>query len=193
MQASQRANELAPPADDGTVLKECFTDGQLLDSRRQPWTHANGGVRLDDLTDGMSVLMAKAGSAALSKASVHARLPGREAWAGFAFDVVGPHDYSIAGLWRGKDGVELAIHRYANGKWLVVSRRLVPMDAWRLDGWFGIEIEAKATGVTLKAAGNTLIVERARLAPQAARFGLVAGNSTESAMTLELRAFAVTK
>ena len=102
-----RANPLTThPAyivdDDGTVLKEWFTDGQLLDSRRKPWVHAHGGVRLDELTDGMSVLMAKAGSAALGKASVHARLPGPEAWAGFAFDVVGPHDYSVAGLWRGR-------------------------------------------------------------------------------------------
>ena len=67
------------------------------------------------------------------------------------------------------------------------------MDGWRLDGWFGIEIEAKPTGTTMQAAGTSMTVERARLAPQSARFGLVAGNSTESAMTLELRAFAVPK
>ena len=190
-QASKRANELAPPQDDGTVLKAWFTAGQLLDSRTQPWTHANGGVRLDDFADGMSVLMAKVGSPALSKASVHARLPALGTWAGFAFDVAGPHDYAIAAVWRHQDGVELAVQRYAGGKWLAVSRRKVPMDAWRLDGWFGIEIEAKPTGVTLKAAGNEVVVERARLAPATPRFGLCAGSQSEERVAIELRAFAV--
>lgn len=190
-QASQRANELAPPADDGALLKQWFTDGQLLDSRTRPWTHANGAVRLDDLADGMSVLMAKAGSPAPAKARVHARLPGPGTWAGFAFDVVGPHDYALAAVWRHKDGIELVVHRYAGGKWLVIGQRRVPMDAWRLDGWFGIELEAKPTGITLKVAGNELAVERARLAPATPRFGLAAGNQEETARTVELRAFAL--
>lgn len=192
-QATKRANELGPPADDGTVLKEWFTNGQLLDSRARPFTHANGGVRLDDVTDTFSTLMAKAGSPALGKASVHARLPGTGAYAGFAFDVVGPHDYSVALLSREKNGVELLIERYSNGKWLPISRRTVLMDAWRLDGWFGIEIEAKPTGVVMKAAGAELTVERARLAAIAPRFGLVAGTNAQQPVTLELRAFAVPK
>jgi hypothetical protein len=188
-QAQKRAAELAPPKDDGAQLQQWFAKGTRLDSRRPEWAHGDGVVSLPDARDTFSVLMSTREAPPLGKASVYVHLPAANCWAGFAFDVVGPGEYSIAIVSREAKGLVAAIECYKDGKWRTAAERRAPLDAWRLDGWFPLEIGETATGVTLKAGGLELQAERAKLLPVASRFGLAAGNAGDAPRTIGFRAF----
>jgi hypothetical protein len=123
---------------------------------------------------------------------VHVRLPAIDTYAGLCFDVAGPHDYTGAFLMRGKDDVELLVQRYASGKWIPLGSKRVEVDPWRLDGWFPVEVDVGADGVTARGAGAEVKVPRARLGLPNATVGLIAGNSGESAVDMAVRAFRAT-
>jgi tetratricopeptide (TPR) repeat protein len=189
-QATARAAELAPPEDDGTVLREWFATGSRIDSRFHEWVVEGPAARLDDLpVAGWSALMPKPGMPPLTKASVAVQLPQSATYAGFSFNVAGPHDYALGVLERQKLGLVLIVYRYVNGRWSELGRRPVDMDAWRLDGWFVVGLEATPKGFLLRAAGAELAVDQSRLGPATGRLGLAAGNASKVPVTMSLRAF----
>lgn len=191
-QATARAAELAPPADDGTLLRAWFAEGKRLDSRQPPWVVEGPAARTDQLPGGdLTALMPKSGSPALTKARASMRLPAVGVAAGFCFDVAGPHDYAIAMLERGTKGLGMRAYRYRNGKWVQLGNKVVAVDAWRLDGWFELELEATAAGVSVRAAGAEVKLDKALFGVGAGRFGLLAFNNSREPVTIELRAFAV--
>ncbi|HZN40325.1 MAG TPA: hypothetical protein VFD82_16080 [Planctomycetota bacterium] len=190
-QARARASELAPPADDGTVLREWFAEGKLLHGGSSAWQIEGPCARVPALApDGCTGWMPKAGTPALTKARVFAHLPPHAA-AGFCFDVAGPHDHSVAILDRQGPGLALSAYRFAGQKWMQLGRKKIPLDAWRLDGWFQIDIEATATGLTVRSAGAELVLDRKMLGNANGRFGFFATNADKTAATVELRAFQV--
>ncbi|HEX6810111.1 MAG TPA: hypothetical protein VF384_00685 [Planctomycetota bacterium] len=189
-QAAARASELAPPADDGAVLREWFAAGRRLDNSDEDWKVEGPSARTMLGAGALTMLMPKQGTPALTKASVHVRLPAANTAAGFCFDVAGSRDYAVALLFREKAGVSLRAYRYA-GKWIMLGSKQMTMDAWRLDGWFPIAIEATAAGITVRTAGAELVLDRQRLGLATGRFGLCADNATKEAIAIELRAFQV--
>lgn len=189
-QATARAAELAPPADDGALLRQWFADGKLLDSRRPPWVVDGPCARVEHLSPyECSVLMPKSGLPPLGKARVAVHLPGPGTSAGFALCCAGPHDFSVAMLLRVKQGLRLEAHRYADGRWSMLATKTVPMDAWRLDGWFSIDLEALPAAVVVRAAGARLDLDNKRLAAGVNRYGLYVGNDQKEPATVEVRAF----
>ncbi|HEX5053291.1 MAG TPA: hypothetical protein VFZ65_16060 [Planctomycetota bacterium] len=193
-QAAARANELQPPADDGAVLREWFAGGAPIDPRFPPWVVAGPAARAENLPpQSATVLLPKAGTPPLGKASVFVHLARADMQAGLCFDVAGAHDYATAFLDRGANGLALCVYRCATNRWLPIARAPVPIDQWRLDGWLQVELEATAKGITARAGGVELAVERQRLGLASGRFGLFAGNGTTAAATVELRGFQVPK
>ncbi|HEU4419324.1 MAG TPA: hypothetical protein VFT55_10320, partial [Planctomycetota bacterium] len=190
-QATARASELAPPTDDGTMLREWFAQGKKLDNRASDWQIDGPCARVPTLAPGSCTeWMPKAGTPLLTKASVFVHLPPLAA-AGFCFDAAGPHDYSVAILDRQASGLALAAFRFAGNKWMQLDRKTIPLDAWRLDGWFQLAIEATATGVTVRGAGAELVLDRKVLGNANGRFGLFATNADKKPAAVELRAFQV--
>ncbi|HEX6810112.1 MAG TPA: hypothetical protein VF384_00690 [Planctomycetota bacterium] len=190
-QAAARASELAPPADDGALLRVRFAQGRRLDNRSQGWKVEGPAASVLELGPGeMTSLMPTQGTPPLSKASVHVHLPAASTAAGFCFDVASPNDYSVALLFRARGGLELRAYRYTR-EWTELRRRVIPMDAWRLDGWFPITIETTSAGITVRAAGDELLLERSHLGTASGRFGLCASNGAKEALTVELRAFQI--
>jgi hypothetical protein len=191
-QATARVAELAPPTDDGTVLREWFATGRVLDSRTRGWVVEGPTVRTEPMAaHDLTALMPKAGMPALSKARAHVRLPAAGTDAGFCFDVAGPHDYAITFLTRDQHGLGLMAYRWASGKWTELKRVKIKLDAWRLDGWFPIELEMTPKGLTVRGAGAELQLTPNLLPNQTGRFGLYAGSSTGEPATIELRAFQI--
>jgi hypothetical protein len=190
--AAARASELAPPADDGTVLREWFAEGRRLNSWMPVWSVEPPAARVEALVkDAFSVLVPKhtMPSTNLVRASMH--LPATDATAGVCFDVAGPHDYALAALSRRRAGLELSAYRYSDGEWKPLGQRRVPIEPWRLDGWFEVRVESTATGAVMRAAGAELRVERKHLAVPNGRVGLFAGNDGPAAVTVQVRAFQV--
>jgi len=114
-----------------------------------------------------------------------------QAAAGLCFDVTGPYDYSVAILDRQGSGLTLAAYRFAGQKWMQLDRKAIALDAWRLDGWFQIAIEATTTGLTVRGAGAELVLDRKMLGNSSGRFGLFATNADKTPVPVELRAFQV--
>ena len=192
-QATARASELAPPADDGTLLRAWFATGKLLDSRCRPWQIEGPAARIDPLPpDEGSQQLPKTGSPAVQKASIHVHLPAEQCQGGLCFDVAGPHDYDVGFLLRGTKGMVLMAFRYANGRWTELGRRKLTLDPWRLDAWYRVEFETTATGIVLRCAGVELPIERKVLGAPTGRIALHMANNGTAPATIELRAFAFT-
>ncbi len=189
-QAAARSSELQPPDDDGALLRQWFGNGRLLDSRRQPWVVEGPAARVEDL-EGFTALMPETGVVTEGSFGVHVRLPAKGSYAGVCFDVAGPHDYAVAFLTRGDKQLTLVASRYVNGRWTKLRSERVAVDPWRLDGWFGIDLEIDARAVEVRAAGGGFAIERKLLGAASGRFGLCAGNSGPGPVTLELRALRV--
>jgi hypothetical protein len=190
-QVSQRAAELAPPADDGKLLTELFGSGARLDSRTPAFTFANGVARLADIPpEKVSVQCMKSGSAEVKKAAVHVHLS-PDTYAGLAFDMAGPHDYGLAILTRDGKALQLTVYRFATDKWTRLASRPLSIDAWRLDAWHRITVETTPAGLAVSALGQTLTVPRSVLGIANGRFGLAAGNQGKGVRSVELRAFAL--
>jgi len=149
-------------------------------------------ARVDDLQpDDGSTWLPKNGMPALKKVSVHVRAPLAGTSAGWCFDVAGPHEYAVAMLVRQPAGIAFVAWRYTNGGWLKLAGKTVPFDPWRLDGWFQIDLEATATGITARSCGVELVIDRKKLGAATGRIGLWADNQGKAPATIELRAFRI--
>lgn len=190
--ATERASELAPPADDGAMLREWFAGGRRLDSRLPEWEVAGPVARVVDLQpETFAAWMPKAGVPLVAKAAVHVRLPQAGVASGFCFDVAGPHEYAAVFLVRRAKGLSLDVWRYGNGQWKKLVSKPVEVDAWKLDGWFEVALEAGAAGVTVRGGGVRLDLERKLLPPATGRIGLWTNNEGKQPTTVEFRAFRI--
>lgn len=188
-QATARAAELAPPEDDGTLLREWFATGRRLDTRLAEWQVEGPAARLPlPENGGFSVLMPKFGMKALTKAAVHVRLPTTNTSAGLSFDVAGPHDYAIAFLRRDRNGLLLAAYRYANAKWTLWKQARIRIDAWRLDGWLTLELELTSKSLIVRGPGAVLEVDRKLLHNGDPRVGFYGDNDGGAEAVIEIRA-----
>jgi hypothetical protein len=189
-QLAARTAELAPPADDGTLLREWFAAGHVLDNRSPPWKVDGPSARVEQLATGqVSVLMPKQGMPPLQRAAVHVRLPTIEATAGLCFDVVGLHDYATAFLRRDERCLWLHVYRFAGSRWTELKRVRIAMDLWRLDAWHEVALERTPAGITVRAAGQVWQLANTLLRGVDNGFGLYAGSSAPEPVTIELRAF----
>jgi len=193
-QLTKQAALLAPPDDDGAVLREWFAGGRLLDSRANAWIVDGPSARVEDIShNDQTIWMPKSGTLAEGECSVHVRLPKSRAVAGLCFDAAGPHDYAIAQITRLDSFAELLIARWAGGKWIHIARKRVNLDGWRLEAWMQITLKVNKAGVRMEALGASLDAPRAKLGLGNGRIGLVAGNGGDTPVTIELRAFQVKK
>ena len=183
------AAELAAPKNDGKTLREWFASNRLLDSRSAKWTVDGPSARVELMQEGLSVLMPQQKTLPGGTVDVHVRLPAGGCQAGIAFDAAGPHDYSLAMLTRGKSQLILRVTRWAGGKWMYLSNRVIPLDPWRLEAWHHIHLETAATGIKVKVLDTELKLPRARLGDTNGRIGLYAGSATKDATTIEIRGF----
>ena len=189
-QAAQRAAELQPPADDGTVLRDWFEKGRRLFTIGASWSVAGPALRVVDLASGeVAAYMPRFGMAPLAKAAIAMRLPATSASAGFCVDVAGPHDYALIELVRLADGMGLRAWRWRDRKWTQLQSARIRIDAWRLDGWFDLTIESGAAGIVAKSGELQLTVPKSLLGVGAGQFGLAANNGAKEPITIELRAF----
>jgi hypothetical protein len=189
-QTIARAADLAPPADDGTLLREWFATGRPLDSRSVGWKVDGASARVEQLPRGeFTALMPKPGLPQLQQAFVHVRLGVVGASAGFCFDAAGPHDYAIAFLRRDHRGLTLHAYRWAAGKWADLKRLRITMDAWRLDAWHEVALLRTPQGLTVRAAGAELKLEGPLLHNGNDRYGLYAGSDAEQPIVIEMRGF----
>lgn len=188
-QLTIRAAELAAPSDDGALLREWFVGGRLLNSNAKPWVVSGPSARLENASNGSSMLMPKKGTLASGTASVYVRLPIKGCQAGICFDTAGPHDFSVAMLIRNPKEMVVNVSRWAGGKWIYLSTKKVPIDAWRLEAWHQLMLEVAPTGIKVKALGVEIKLDRKRLGDANDRIGLYAANVTNSEATLEIRAF----
>jgi hypothetical protein len=188
-QLTSRSAELAPPKDDGSLLRQWFTGGHLLDSRRAAWILQGPSARAAHLSETITGWMPKQATLTAGTFGVHVRLPVRGSQGGVCFDAAGPHDFSIAIITRGQKSLNLSVSRWAGGKWQYLGKKSIPLDSWRLEAWHAITVQTAATGITVKALGKEIKLARPRLGDANAHIGLIAGNHTESDATVEIRAF----
>jgi hypothetical protein len=128
----------------------------------------------------------------VTKASVHVHLPVAGAEAGLCFDVVHANDFAVAFLARRRTHLELLVFRCLAGNWTQLGRREIRIDAWRLDAWHQLTLEANAGGVIAKA--GTAEIKLARQLPLGTangRIALWASNATKDAIAVEVRAFRI--
>jgi hypothetical protein len=192
-QATVRAGELAPPADDGAVLREWFEKGRRLDTRSPAWIVAGPSARVEGLpAESYSGWMPPPLAKEVTKASVHVHLPSAGAEAGLCFDVVHANDFAVAFVGRRKGKLELGVFRHLAGKWTQLGRRDVPIDAWRLDAWHQLTLEANAAGVVAKVGATEIKVARQLpLGTANGKIALWASNATKEPLAVEVRAFRV--
>lgn len=189
-QATARAGELAPPADDGTVLREWFAKGRRLDTRGQGMVVEGASARVDNLApDSMVAWLPHPLAAKLTKASVHVHLPANGAGAGLCFDVVDVTHFAIALVQRRPQGLRLSAFLMLGGKWVPLLQREIPMDAWRLDAWHKITVESTETGLVARCGDTEIRIARKMLGKATGLFGLYADNGHDAALGIELRAF----
>ena len=186
-----RAADLAPPSDDGSLLREWFAAGRLLDNRTHPWIIEGAAARVENLSEASTMWMPSKGSLLEGTFGVHVRLPTYGAQAGVCFDVAGPHDFSIAQLVRRNGELLLSVFRYAGGRWMQLGSKRILLDAWRLDTWHALTVETAKTGIKIKAYDTEMKLSRAQLGDANGRIGLFACNGAANASTIEIRAFHV--
>jgi hypothetical protein len=188
-QAQARAAELAPPADDGALLRQWFADGRPL-ANTQAWVVEGPAARIPGIElDHFTTLMPAHDPGKPAKVAVSMRLLAADTYAGLCFEVAGPQDFGVCMLGRTAKGLELTIHRLAQGRWRLLARKSIAVPAWRLDGWFEVQLQTSLTGVLGQAMGASVQVERRDLGVPGGRIGLCAGNSGRERPVIELRGF----
>jgi hypothetical protein len=191
-QASARAAELQPPADDGAVLREWFGKGRKLDTGAGGFVVDGPAARVDVLApDTLAAWLPQPLAPKVKKAALSVRLPAAEMSAGFVVDAVDQTNYAIAVVTRRKAGVQIAVYRFAARQWVPLASRDVPMDAWRLDGWHRLSIASDDAGIVARFGDAELKVARAVLGRPTGLIGLFASNSGSQPVVCEVRAFAV--
>lgn len=189
-QATARAGELAPPADDGTVLREWFAKGRKLDTRGQGMVVEGAAARVDALAaNGMVAWLPQPLASKLTKASVHVRLPATGAGAGLCFDVVDVTNFAVAIVQRRAQGLRLSAFLMLGGKWVPLLQREMPMDAWRLDAWHPLTVESNEAGLIARCGETEIKIARKMMGKATGLFGLYADNAGGAAVGIELRAF----
>lgn len=193
-QAAARASELAPPADDGAVLREWFAKGRKLDTDNKGFVVDGASARAEAMVGKALATWAPPPLAPkLEKFSVYAHLPAPGVHAGVLFDVVDSANFGVVLLAREAKALRLHAFMKIGGKWVPLLQRDVAMDAWRRDGWHQITVDANATGL-LATCGNARIQVARKLMGKATGVpGLYAWTDTAEAVTVEFRAFAAGK
>lgn len=190
-QAAARANELVPPDDDGTVLREWFAKGRKLDSRGQAFVVEGAVARADVFAHSFEAWLPPPTAKPVAKASVFVHLDKEGEQAGLCFDVVDATSLGVVFLDRLKDSMQLQAFRMVGGKWVQLLRREVPMDAWRRDGWHRITVESTETGLLARCGAAEIKLARTMLGKPTGVFALFAGNGSSEPVSLELRAFQI--
>lgn len=189
-QAAARASELAPPADDGTQLREWFAKGRKLDTRSQGMVVEGAAARVDALApESMVAWLPQPLAATLTKASVHVHLASDGLGGGLCFDVVDATNYGIAFVQRRAKGLRFGAFLQLGGKWVPLLQREIPLDAWRLDGWHKVSVESNETGLVARCGETEIKIARKMMGKATGLFGLYADNAGSAAASVELRAF----
>ena len=109
-QAAARGTELAPPADDGTVLREWFAKGRKLDTYTPPMVVEGAEARAVDLpAESFVGWLARPLAKKITKASVHVHLTANGEEGGLCFDVVDGTQFGVAFVQRTKNGMRLYV------------------------------------------------------------------------------------
>ncbi|MFN6196360.1 MAG: hypothetical protein ACK5BN_21340 [Planctomycetota bacterium] len=191
-QATARAAELQPPADDGAVLREWFAKGRKLDTAAPGFAVDGAAARVDVLPPaGLAAWLPRPLAPELQQAALSVRLPAAGVTAGLVVDAVDQTNYTIAVLTRRKAGLQLAVYRFAAKVWTPIAHREIAMDAWRLDGWHRLQVTSDAAGITARFGDAEVKVTRAVLGSATGLFGLFASNEGAQPVACEVRAFAV--
>jgi len=194
-QAKARANELAPPADDGAVLRTWFEKGRQFVSYGLPFA-VNGAIACaEGLTAGTVASWAPPlRMPRVEKYSVYVNLPAVGANGGLVFDAVNSTKFGVVCLERHSKGMRLyASLRAGESSWVPLAQREVEMDAWRRDGWHQITVESSAAGLTATCGNTKLQVPRAQLGKAAGEIGLYAFHTADGPVAVQFCAFAVGK
>lgn len=149
-QASARANELAPPADDGAVLREWFAKGRKLDTYTQAMVIDGAEAKAQVPPESFVAWLPQPTAAPLSAASVYVHLVADAEEAGLCCDVVDSTQFTLVTLERRRAGIRMIVYRRTGQRWLPLAQRDVPMDAWRRDGWHKLAIAWDDKGVVAK-------------------------------------------
>jgi len=190
-QAKARAEELLPPADDGAMLRVAFAKGRKLDTTYSGMEIEGAAVRAQLGMKGMATWLPHPLFKPATKASIHVRLPAEKTIAGFYFDVVDHTQLGLVTLDRRSNGLYFAAWAKLAGKWVPLMQKTIPMDAWRLDGWHQITIEAGDSGLLARCGTTELKAPRKLLGKLTGTFGLYANNESSDAAVVEFRAFQV--
>lgn len=193
-QATARAAELQPPADDGAVLREWFAKGRKLDTSAGGFAIDGAAARVDVLApDTLAAWLPHPLAPKAQQAAISVRLAANDASAGLVVDAVDQTNYTIVVLTRRKAGLQLAVFRFAGRAWTMLAHREAPLDAWRLDGWHRLSITSNDVGITARFGDAEVKVARAVLGRATGLVGLFASNSGAQPIACEVRAFEVAK
>lgn len=191
-QATARAAELQPPADDGAVLREWFAKGRKLDTGAGGFAIDGAAARVDVLEpDTLAAWLPHPLAPKTQQAAISVRLAANDASAGLVVDAVDQTNYTIAVLTRRKAGLQLAVYRFAGRAWTTLAHRDVPLDAWRLDGWHRLSVTSNDVGIAARFGDVEVKVARAVIGRATGLVGLFASNSGAQPIACEARAFAV--
>lgn len=189
-QATARASELAPPADDGAGLREWFAKGRKLETYYQGFV-VDGAVARAEAMMGKALATWAPHPLApkLEKFSVYAHLPAPGVHAGVLFDVIDSANFGVVFLEREAKVMRLHAFLKVGGKWVPLLQRDVAMDAWRRDGWHQITVEANATGLLAMCGNAKIQVPRKLMGKATGVPGLYAWSETDAPVSVEFRAF----
>jgi hypothetical protein len=191
-QATARAAELQPPADDGAVLREWFAKGRKLDTSAGGFVVDGATARVDVIEpDALAAWLPQPLAPKAQQAALSVRLAANETSAGLVVDAVDQTNYTIAVVTRRKAGLQVAVYRFAGRAWTPLAHRDLPLDAWRLDGWHRLTVTSNETGITARCGDAEVKVARAVLGRATGLVGLFASNSSAQPVACEVRAFAV--
>ncbi|HZN38435.1 MAG TPA: hypothetical protein VFD82_06505 [Planctomycetota bacterium] len=193
-QAKARASELAPPADDGTVLREWFGQGRVFVSYGVPIVVDGAVARAEALTsETLASWAPPLSKPRVEVCSVYVNLPAVGANGGLIFDALDSTRHGIVMLERHEKGMRLFVNLRVGEKWVPLGMREVEMDAWRRDGWHQITVESNATGLVATCGNTKLQVPRGQLGKPAGEIGLYAFTTATGPVTIQFCAFAVGK
>jgi hypothetical protein len=188
-QATARAAELAPPPDDGTVMREWFAKGRNLDSNGPGFTFEGSSARGDIGPNVGIEWLPHPLAKPTTKTSAYVRLPATGTFAGLYFDVVDMTHHGLVFLERRANGLRLHAYQMLANKWVPLLNRDIAMDAWRLDAWHKITVEADANGLVARCGTATIKVARTMLGKTTGLVGLYAYNQSKEPVTVEVRAW----
>ncbi|MFY9343847.1 MAG: hypothetical protein WAT39_15260, partial [Planctomycetota bacterium] len=188
-QAVARAAELQPPTDDGTQLREWFGKGRKLDTS-WPGIVVDGAVARAEIGgSSFATWLPHPLAKTHGKASIHVRLPARGTEGGLYFDVVDQTQFGLVTLHRQANGLQFNAWARLAGKWVPLAQRHVPLDAWRLEAWHQLTVEATEAGVVARCGSSEIKIARKMLGKLTGTFGLYAENETKDPAAIEFRAF----